>query len=628
MPKRMKLPNSKAPFFAIAFILLSCFYTNCSGFQAPSEDSASFASSSTGNCDADLLSVFQSSVQPFFRSTSTCIGCHIEGGVGIGAFASSDVNTSFGAFNGSGFAKVQYMATNPQHKPPFTGIQNQPAMDKIGTVWNAAQTQHLSCVSKLQNGGVDNSLLTAPKVAPSIYTAQVVKNAAGVITSVTSPTQTLTWDLSNGSDLDAKVTRSIGAKITIDVKVLYQIINNVATAKGYVFSNPQMALKATGQQVVVEGLFFQINGRAIDSQTTFTNLSRVVSGTSFVPLMTASGNTLIEPIGTSDTFQLYLTRIIPTDASDGASAPLTPILSLQDTMTGSNQFTRTPMVNTFILRDSGILRWCLSESPTAPVSTEAACVNSMTGPGIVNGWFTQRPTSFTLSAAQGAKPVYLWVANESLLINTSPAQVNITLDSVAPLAPAIGTITVTDTQVADMSVTHPNVADVAGWCVFEQNIALPVPGQPKLDDPCWKWTDLNAKPTTVGFKGNGSRDVRVYVRDQAGNVSAASNVVRASNPLNAITYSDLIGTNGTNTRSIFQNRCIACHGSSSLPGYSKLHLFDYESTLADVQNGTLNARINNVISPMPNISGGLMPQRERDLIRLWTMPEEGKDPLE
>ena len=80
-------------------------------------------------------------------------------------------------------------------------------------------------------------------------------------------------------------------------------------------------------------------------------------------------------------------------------------------------------------------------------------------------------------------------------------------------------------------------------------------------------------------------------------------------------------------RSIFTNRCLTCHGSSSNPGFSKLQLFDYNGALGVVTNGQLISRINNVLSPMPNVSGGLMPQIERDLIRLWTMPEEGTNPL-
>ncbi len=605
---RIKLNNTTG--LVLTFVMLSLFYTNCS-VMVPSSELSESSLGANVNCDAELMKTYQSTVYPFFRQSNTCIGCHVEGGTGLGVFASANVEQSLAAFQGAGFSKIQYMATNPQHKPPYTGIQHQPAMDAMAPVWNAAEVSHLSCVSKSQNGGVDESLLTAAKPAPSIY-------------SSTNSTQTLSWDLDLGSDLSGTSTRSVPARATIDVKVLYQTVNGVKTAQGYIFSNPTLLVKATGSQVVVEGLFFQINNRPISSQTTFTSLSRVVAGDQAIPLMVANANTLIQPIGSSDTFQLYFRRIVTAQDTGDATPPLTPILSLQDATTGLTDYARQSELNTFILRDSGILRWCLQESSTPPASTQAACNN--TTPGTVNGWNLTRPTKFNLSAGDGAKTVYLWVANDSLLLNLSPASFTITRDSSAPAAATIGAINVGSTQVASMSVSHPNESGVSGWCVIEQSAALGAPGTPALDNACWRWTDLNAKPTTVGFKGGGQRMVRVYVRDQAGNISAPSNTVTASNPYGAITFSEL--TNATsNPRSIFTNRCLTCHGSSSNPGFSKLQLFQYNGALMVVKNGQLVSRINNVLSPMPNVSGGLMPQEERDLIRLWTMPEEGMNPL-
>ena len=178
-----------------------------------------------------------------------------------------------------------------------------------------------------------------------------------------------------------------------------------------------------------------------------------------------------------------------------------------------------------------------------------------------------------------------------------------------------------------MSVSHPNESDVTGWCVIEQNAILNAPNKPDLKNNCWNWTDLSVKPTTVGFKEGGTRRVWVYVRDKAGNVSAASNVVQASNPFGAITYTQLTKPAG-GPRAIFQNRCYTCHGTNANPGYSQLKLFNYQDALEVAEEGTLVSRINNVISPMPNVNGGLMPQRERDLIRLWVTPEEGNTPLQ
>jgi mono/diheme cytochrome c family protein len=600
--------------FLIVFapVLFIC-YTNCGDMSAGGRDGAAQLASLGGNCDETLLNHYKTVVYPFFRQPTTCISCHIEGGPGLGTFASVDPDASFAAFSGAGLTKIQYMATNPAHKPPYTGVQNKPAMDAIVASWLAYQNEYLQCVAKTQNGGLDESMLTASKKAPKIYSGPTV-------------TQTLTWELDLATDLDDSVKRSIPAKISVDIKVLYQTIDGKQVAKGYIFSNPVMQLKSDSVQIVIEGLFFQINGVPITSQTTFTSLSRVVGGTTATPLMKAQANTLIEPLSTQDDFQLYIRRIVPTAGNDESPAPLTPIISLADASTGSDQYSTAADTSVIILRDAGIVRWCLSESPTKPVSTEAPCQNSVMGAGTSNGWSLARPTKFTFGAGDGAKKLYLWVANENLKINDSPGTVSITLDTTAPAAPTIGGITVSDTQVATMALSHPAEADVTGWCVFEQNSIKAAPAKPKLNNVCWSWSDAGVKPTTVGFKDGGSRDVYVFVRDKAGNISAASNKQTAMNSFGAITYAQLTAA-GSGARAIFANRCLTCHGQSSGPGFSKLQLSMYSAAVDVAQSGLMVSRINNVTSPMPNVAGGLMPQRERDLLKLWTLPEEGNTPL-
>ncbi|HVK61605.1 MAG TPA: hypothetical protein VM432_08650 [Bdellovibrionales bacterium] len=593
-----------------AGVVMAVAFNNCAKPVSVSSDFASEGASTGSSCDEVRIKTYKSTFHPFFRST--CVACHIEGGAGLGTFASPDVATSFASFSAAGVSKIGYMATNPQHKPPYTGIQNKPKIDSMSKSWQTSEKEYLECVSKSENGGVDESLLTSPKAAPAIYSAN-------------NATQTLTWDLDLATDLDESMKRSVPVKVSIDIKVLYLKINNVDYAKGYIFTNPMVQLKTTKQQIVVEGLFFYINRTPITSQTTFTSLSRVVAGTEAIPLMKAQANTLIEPLTTTDVFQLYIRRIVPTSGLDDSPPPLTPILTLADEDTGLNTHIRKTTADIFIMRDAGISRWCLSESPLKPASTQAACQSGMTGNGTVNGWTLSRPTSFNFSAGDGLKKLYLWVANENLKINDSPAEVMVQLDTAAPSAPTINSISVSDTQVASMSVSHPNESDVTGWCVVEQNYTLSVP-RPNLGDDCWNWTDGGAKPTTVGFKNSGSRDVYVFVRDVAGNISASSAKRNANNPFGAITYGQLAGELGTNARSIFSNRCFTCHGTAANPGFSKLRLSEYDAALDVADSGVLVSRINNVLSPMPNISGGLMPQRERDLIRLWTMPEEG-DPL-
>ncbi|MEK7355423.1 MAG: hypothetical protein AAB250_03195 [Bdellovibrionota bacterium] len=610
--------------FVASSIVLSLAYTNCAEVKT---DEEGLTSLSGLTCDETRIAKYKAGFYPFLKNN--CVACHIEGGTGLGTFASSDEATSFAAFSAAGATKVSFMATNPQHKAPYTGVQHQPAIDGLSSQWQQSEKEFLECVSKAQNGGVDESLLTSAKGAPTVYGCIDIITA-GQVSGANCPTATVTWDLNQAADLDGSMSRGLPLKVSINVKLL-TAVQDVAgvkrnVVKGYIFSNPTMQMTNSTEQVLVEGMFFYINGQPITSQTTFTSISRIVGGTNPIPLYNAQANTLIAPVGSKDAFQLYFRRLVPTSITDEMPPPLTPILSVADAATGLNTHIKSRVADVFIMRDSGILRWCLSESATKPASTEAACVNSETGANIVNGWSLVRPTSFNFSAGDGAKKLYLWVANEGLKINDTAASVNVILDSVAPAAATIGAITVGQTQVAPLSVSHANESDVVGWCVYEQLYGANAPTNLKLDDPCWKWTDNGAKPTTVGFKGGGTRDVWVFVRDVAGNVSAASNKSQATNPNGAITFATLIARTG-GPQNVMGSRCYACHGDPSYPGFTKLNLFTYEKAIEAVESGILISRINNIISPMPNVNGGLMPQVERDLIRLWTMPEDGNDPI-
>lgn len=602
--------NTKVVVLLLVGFTLAILFNNCAD-AIHSKNGLSLSSLQGGSCELTLENEYKAFVYPFFRSDSTCMHCHIEGGAGLGLFSSADTSISFRAFSAAGLAKISYHATDPQHKPPYTGVQNKPAVDSWSAAWTKSQNGFLDCKSRAENGGVDLSLLTSPKKAPNIYLSQTAS-------------QILSWDLEMAQDLDEKITRTVPAVVSIEVRTLYQ--NGLSI--GYIFSSPSIQLKDASKQVVIEGLFFQINGQLISSQTTFTSLSRIATGSSLVSLMpNIQANTLIAPISTTDTFQLYIRRIALSSGVDESPAPLTPILSVKDELTGSSTLTQSTTVNVSILRDSSINRWCLSESPVRPISTEAICLNGLSGPGIVNGWSLSRPLSFQFQSGDGNKTLYLWVANQYLKINEQPATVQMQLDTVPPQPAVIASINgAATTQVAAMSVTHANEADVAGWCVIEQNYIKAAPGKPNLNDKCWSWTEKNAKPTTVGFKSGGKRDVWIYVRDRAGNVSNASNMVEATNNKGAITYTQLTASTG-GPMAIFQNRCFTCHGSSANPGFSKLQLFSYAAAVEAIGSGLIIERINNPLSPMPNVNGGLMPQAERDLIKLWGMPEEGNMPL-
>lgn len=599
----------KTGFLFALIVVLIVGYNNCSGHHTGVQGSAGLAASGT-SCDAVLLQKYQASVYGFVHSDTTCKQCHVEGGIGLGVFASDDLQRSYAAFTGVGLSKIGYMATNPQHKPPYTGEQNQAAIAGLNDSWPRAEQEYLECLSKIDGGGIDESLLTSAKPAPAIYSD--------------TNSQELSWDLDLAEGLDEAAHRALPARLSITVKVLYQTFNGVEKAKGYVFSNPTLLLKDASTQVVIEGLYIYINRALIANQTTFVNVSKVVGGTQPMLLMKADGNTIIDPVATTDVFSVFMRRAILTSATDDSTPPLTPLMTVTDMDTGSKTHLQDATARVSILRDSGIVRWCLSESPTRPASTEAPCDNPGAPEGALNGWQITRPTEFRFSAGDGAKTVYLWVANENLKINSTPATVTLTLDTVAPPAAVISDLTVTDTQVASLSIS--NAADVSGWCVWEQNAVLAAPNRPALDHACWQWSYGGSKPDSVGFRGGGQRDVWVFVRDQAGNVSTASNKLTGTNPFGPITFALLKGPAG-NPQAVFTNSCATCHADSANPGYQRVRLFEYAEAVKVADSGVLVSRTNNPLSPMPNVNGGLLEKKYRDLIRLWASPEGTDTPL-
>ncbi len=601
------------------FLLFTAFvlivgYNNCAG-RHDSPGNRAWNAASIATCEAELMANFKSSVYSFVRSPDACVSCHVDGGQGLGAFASADVDRAYANFSAAGLQKISSQATSPAHKAPYTGVHHKPTIDALNETWPEAEAGYVDCLAKAQGGGVDESLLTAAKGASAIYTNQTV--------------QTISWDLDVPADLDGKATRTLPAKLSISVKVLYQVIGGVNRAKGYIFSDPTLQMKDPSQQVVVEGVYVHINETLISSQTAFINVSRVVSGTQAMLLMNGDGNTIIDPVATTDTFSIYLRRAMLTSATDDSVPPLVPLLSVTDSETGSKTLLKSRTAPISILRDSGVVRWCLTESLTPPASTEAPCPypDAPTDPKlVVNGWFITRPTSFTFSAGDGNKRLYLWVANDSLLMNETPATVAVTVDTTAPAPATISGLTSTDTQdtqVANFAIS--NTPDITGWCVWEQNIVEVAPDKPELDDPCWDWSYDGTKPDSVGYRGNGNRDVWVFVRDAAGNISDASNKLTGNNPWGPVTFAQLTGP-ASDARAVFTNNCYTCHATISNPGYQKLRLFDYNAAIGVAESGALVARTNNPLSPMPNINGGLMAKKYRDMIRLWVTPEGGGDP--
>ena len=187
----------------------------------------------------------------------------------------------------------------------------------------------------------------------------------------------------------------------------------------------------------------------LDSQNTY-QVDIFDNGTcagSTVQSLSQTQSTYIYPSFVAST--IYSIRIKSFDRAGNSSvaacssavtyAPGSAVLALADTVSASAQYTKSAAINVAITNDAAAVKWCLSEAQTsAPATGVVACAG---GTGPVNGWYAVRPTTFTLSAGDNTKTVYLWVADGAGGISGTPVTSSILLDTTPPvlgswLAPA------------------------------------------------------------------------------------------------------------------------------------------------------------------------------------------------
>ncbi|MBI2059270.1 MAG: VCBS repeat-containing protein [Nitrospirae bacterium] len=206
-----------------------------------------------------------------------------------------------------------------------------------------------------------------------------------------------------------------------------------------------------------------------------------------------------------------------------ATAPGTPILSLADptTFTGQGATTNANPVNTSITATDNLAvdRWCVSETQAAQ-PTAATCNGG-------TGWTTPAPATFSLTAGNGLKTVYLWVRDAAGNVNALPAvSFAITLDQAVPGNPALDASdpskfaaqvdTYTNTNPVTASVTGDTDAEsgISGWCLSETQST-----QPAATNACF----VGIEPTTFTLSGgDAAKTIYVWVRDGAGNVNVGT----------------------------------------------------------------------------------------------------------
>ncbi|MBI2890188.1 MAG: hypothetical protein HYY13_05330 [Nitrospirae bacterium] len=220
--------------------------------------------------------------------------------------------------------------------------------------------------------------------------------------------------------------------------------------------------------------------------------------------------------------------VVAYDAAGNASAPVTlandvapppvPLLSVSDMTSGSATLTNSPLVSVLVYQDSAAVVWCLSEQMTSAPATTDPCFQ------------TVRPTSYTLSAGDAARTLYIWVKDAAGNVNAEKNSATITLDTSPPARPSLTLKDQTSGAASHsnsrwVTVTITSEAATAGW-LLSQTYDSP----PPEFEPAWKTT----KPTTFQLTDqDGLKTVYLWVKDAAGNPNSTP-VVSASITLDSV----------------------------------------------------------------------------------------------
>jgi hypothetical protein len=204
----------------------------------------------SGGCEADLMNLYNATYFPFLKNT--CGSCHTNG-PGIGQFGHPDFTTSYNAFRSMGRTTVNRNVINASHQPPFTGPQNQPALDSFTPRWEAAEVTYGVCTG---NAVAGSGIISLGKANPAIVAA-----GAGTFTK-------MTWDL-NSEVKDVALRAKIPLTVSIEIRVA--ILNGVK--QGYEFRNPSVRVNTgfTGP-FRLTSLRLYMNNASLNGVTTYTSI--------------------------------------------------------------------------------------------------------------------------------------------------------------------------------------------------------------------------------------------------------------------------------------------------------------------------------------------------------------------
>lgn len=531
-----------------------------------------------------MLAVFRNTYRPLLNDPALCARCHTESGRSPIKFAHSNESIAYNEFMNVGVDMVDANATDGTHAPGVTSPALQPRITAIRPTFDAGFEEYVYC--RNQGGGsINTSVHTTDKLIPELYFGDG-----------RTPV-TVSWYLNSTEAMPAG--GRFPAQLAMDVQIDYEMVSGVDTPVGYTFTNPRLRMLTGETEVEIEGVIVRINGVDANNIEPFLSARKVVRGIDYIRIFSGSVNAPLSTVSSSDRFSLALGYLQIRPRTDNPPTPPTPNISV-------GAFTNQTTVGVNISNDGTGRLWCLTSISARPQSTAAPCPGSTITTN--NGWSTTRPNNFNLAnighpvVSGETVQMYLWVANSDLKVNATAGTASVTFDNTLPAAPALTSVTITDTQIADLNGVGDSNEPVE-WCVKEASQSTSV----QNDGGC---SYGPTKPTMIGLKGNGNRFVAVFVRDRAGNRSQ-SPIRQVNNTLGRITFQQLT-TGSFGNRAVFMTNCQTCHGAG-MAQQSRWDESSYSDTVA--KKTQIRNRINSTTAPMP--PAGQLPVRQRMLIELW-----------
>lgn len=195
-----------------------------------------------------------------------------------------------------------------------------------------------------------------------------------------------------------------------------------------------------------------------------------------------------------------------------------PVVSYFSYMSPTTNPTVDPVISVDMTTSDniGVTGWMITETAMSPLPTDL-------------GWQTAQPSAYTLTGGYGTYELYAWAMDAAGNVSamTTPSHFQIVYnDMTAPVVVSFTGPTATGTDGISVSISASDDVGITGWMINETGV------QPGAGDAGW----LASEPTAYSLSGGcGSYEVYLWVKDAAGNVSAAATVTHFS-----VVYLDMV----------------------------------------------------------------------------------------